>query len=88
MNRVDVVDLVVDLVDVDLVDVDRDVDLVDVDRVDAALADISRIDNEFGVSDFLVLKNAAQRTSQYLKWTSRARVLTCIICHNSFVTTV
>ena len=37
-NRVDVVDLVVDLVDVnlhiDLVDVDLDVDLVDVDFVD------------------------------------------------------
>ena len=30
MSRVDVVDLVVDLVDVDLVDVDLDVDLVDV----------------------------------------------------------
>ena len=38
MNRVDVVDLVVDLVDVDLdvdlVDVDLEVDLVDVDLVD------------------------------------------------------
>ena len=38
MNRVDVVDLDVDLVDVDLdvdlVDVDLDVDLVDVDLVD------------------------------------------------------
>ena len=38
MNRVDVVDLVVDLVDVnldiDLVDVDLDVDLVDVDLVE------------------------------------------------------
>ena len=38
MNRVDVVDIVVDLVDVDLdvdlVDVDLDVDLVDVDLVD------------------------------------------------------
>ena len=38
MNRVDVVDLVVDLVDVnldvDLVDVDLDVNLVDVDLVD------------------------------------------------------
>ena len=37
MNRVDVVELVVDLVDVDLdvglVDVDLDIDLVDVDRV-------------------------------------------------------
>ena len=30
MNRVDVVDRVVDLVDIDLVDVDLDVDLVDV----------------------------------------------------------
>ena len=38
MNRIDAVDLVVDLVDVnldiDLVDVDLDVDLVDVDLVD------------------------------------------------------
>ena len=38
MNRVDVIDLVVDLVDtdldVDLVDNDLDVDLVDVDLVD------------------------------------------------------
>ena len=38
MNRVDAVDLVVDLVDIhldiDLVDVDLDVDLVDVDLVD------------------------------------------------------
>ena len=38
MNRVDVVELAVDLVDVDLdvdlVDVDLDVDLVDVDLVD------------------------------------------------------
>ena len=34
MNRVDVVDLDVDLVDVDLVDVDLDVDLVDADLVD------------------------------------------------------
>ena len=32
MNRIDVVELVVDLVDVDLADVDLDVDLVDVDR--------------------------------------------------------
>ena len=38
MNRVDVVDLIVDLVDVDLdidlVDVDLNVDLVDIDLVD------------------------------------------------------
>ena len=39
MNRVDVVDLVVDLVDVDL-----DVDLVDVDLVDVDLADVDLVD--------------------------------------------
>ena len=45
MNRVDVVDLVVDLVDVDLdidlVDVDLDADLVDVGLVDVVLAAFS-----------------------------------------------
>ena len=44
MSRVDVVDLVVDLVDVDLdvdlVDVDLDVDLVDVDLVDVDRVDV------------------------------------------------
>ena len=53
MNRVDVVDLVVDLVDVDLVDVDLDVDLVDVDLdvdlVDVDLADIGLVDVDFEV---------------------------------------
>ena len=43
MNRVDVVDLVVDLVDVDLVDVDLDIDLVDVD-LDADLVDVGLVD--------------------------------------------
>ena len=47
MNRVDVVDLVVDLVDVDLdidlVDVDLDVDLVDVGLVDVVPAVFSRV---------------------------------------------
>ena len=47
MNRVDVVDLVVDLVDVgldiDLVDVDLDVDLVDVGPVDVVPAVYSRV---------------------------------------------
>ena len=47
MNRVDVVDLVVDLVDVDidvdLVDVDLDVDLVDVD-LDVDLVDVDLVD--------------------------------------------
>ena len=46
MNRVDVVDLVVDLVDVDLdidlVDVDLDVDLVDVGLVDVVLGCIGQ----------------------------------------------
>ena len=37
MNRVDVVELVVDLVDVDL-----DVDLVDVDLADIGLVDVDR----------------------------------------------
>ena len=48
MNRVDVVELVVDLVDVDpdvgLVDVDLDVDLVDVVLVDVDLVDVDRVD--------------------------------------------
>ena len=55
MNRVDVVDLVVDLVDVnldiDLVDVDLDVELVDVDLVDildADLVDADLVDILFG----------------------------------------
>ena len=47
MNRVDVVDLVVDLVDVnldiDLVDVDLDVDLVDVDLVDILFVVLSML---------------------------------------------
>ena len=47
MNRVDVVDLVVDLVhvdlDVDLVDVDLDVDLVDVD-LEVDLVDVDLVD--------------------------------------------
>ena len=52
MNRVDVVDLVVDLVDVDLdvdlVDVDLDVDLVDVDLD----VDLDVEVSNFRVSDF------------------------------------
>ena len=50
MNRVDVVELVVDLVDVnldiDLVDVDLDVDLVDVD-LDVDLVDVDLVDIMF-----------------------------------------
>ena len=53
MNRVDVVDLVVDLVDVDLdidlVDVDLDVDLVDVGLVDIVPAVFS----VFGIQLYL-----------------------------------
>ena len=44
MNRVDVVDPVVDLVEVDL-----DVDLVDVALVDVDLADIGLVDVDFEV---------------------------------------
>ena len=58
MNRVDVVELVVDLVDVDLdvglVDVDRDVGLVDVDLVDVDLVDVDLADvdlADFGLVD-------------------------------------
>ena len=47
MNRVDVVDLVVDLVDVNLdidpVDVELDVDLVDVDLVDILFVVLSML---------------------------------------------
>ena len=43
MNRVDVVDLVVDLVDVDL-----DVDLVDVDLVDVDFVDVDLVDVDIG----------------------------------------
>ena len=52
MNRVDVVELVVDLVDVDLdvglVDVDLDVDLVDVD-LDVDLVDVDLVDVDLEV---------------------------------------
>ena len=96
MNRVDVVDLVVDLVDVDLdvdlVDVDLDVDLVDVDLdvvpfcgcCPAGGLDLEKssffvfcLDLSLGTMlDSLVLKNAVECTSQRLKWTSGARVMT------------
>ena len=58
MNRVDVVDLVVDLVDVgldiDLVDVDLDVDLVDVGLVDVP-AVFSRVRVGVGVWGWVTL---------------------------------
>ena len=122
MNRVDFVDTVVDLADVDLDvdpvdvdladvdladvdlgDVDLDVDLVDVNLVDldlgdVDLADIGLVDVDFDLDldritrqeccRLLSFENAAQRTSQYVKWTSAARVLTLCFSHNSFVTTV
>ena len=78
-------DLDVDVVDVDLVlvDGDRDVDRVVVDLVDVDLVDVDLVDIGLdldkiakSVLDFVVLKNAAQRTSQYVKWTSGARVFT------------
>ena len=54
MNRIDCVDLVIHLVDVDL-DVDRvDVDLVDLDLVDVDLVDV---DLERATDDFFPEKN-------------------------------
>ena len=76
-NKLDVVDLDVDLVDVDLDPDLVDVDLDDVDLVDVDLADNGLVDVELtltltecikSVLDFLVLKNAAECTSQRLKW--------------------
>ena len=43
INRVDVGDLIVDLVDVDRNNVDLDVDLVEVDLVDVDLVDIGLV---------------------------------------------
>ena len=69
MNRVDVVDLVVDLVDVDL-----DVDLVDVDLVDVDFeVDLDR--DRITRKECFRLLSISKRTSQYVKWTSGARVL-------------
>ena len=73
MNRVDVVDLVVDLVDVgldiDLVDVDLDVDLVDVGPVDVVPAVPSRV--RVGVGVVFVLF-APQKKSRGRKGTLAA----------------
>ena len=73
MNRVDVVDLVVDLVDVgldiDLVDVDLDVDLVDVGPVDVVPAVPSRVRVGVGVV-FVVF--APQKKSRGRKGTLAA----------------
>ena len=46
MNRVDVLDIVVDLVDVDIVDVDLDVDLADVD-LNVDRVDVDSVDDDF-----------------------------------------
>ena len=66
MNRVDVVDLVVDLVDVDLdidlVDVDLDVDLVDVGLVDVVPAVFSRVRIGVGVGVGVPLWPPAKNT--------------------------
>ena len=74
MNRVDVVDLVVALVDVgldiDLVDVDLDVDLVDVGPVDGVPAVASRV--RVGVGVVFVLF-ASQKKSRGRKGTLAAR---------------
>ena len=63
MNRLDVVDLDVDLVDVeldvDLVDVDLDVDLVDVDLVD--------VDLDVEVSNFRIFDFSSFRIFEFSK---------------------
>ena len=69
MNRVDVVDLVVDLVDVDL-DVDLvDVDLVDVDLVDVDLVDVDleRAIDKKEITRFVVFVCVALRAASILK---------------------
>ena len=83
MNRVDVVDLVVDLVDVgldiDLVDVDLDVDLVDVGPVDVVPAVNSRV--AVGVGDGVGVGGEVRivRTRAF-KGTLAS---SCIFCHAS-----
>ena len=71
MNRVDVVDLVVDLVDVDLdidlVDVDLDVELVDVGLVDVGPAKFSGVRVGIGVG-------------VWGSWDWGTRVTSCIFC--------
>ena len=73
MNRVDVVDLVVDLVDVDLdidlVDVDLDADLVDVGLVDVVPAAFS----VFGLQLFLCFVLPLAKNTRGRKGTLAAR---------------
>ena len=77
MNRVDVVDLVVDFVDfnlnVDLVDVDLDVDLVDVDLDDQKYDfDVSRTD--LNIVDGLSRNTSTLRTAmQYVRESARSK---------------
>ena len=72
MNRVDVVDLVVDLVDVDLdidlVDVDLDVDLVDVGLVDVVLA-------VFSIFGLFLPPGKKHKRSQGYPWEKRVDLL-------------
>ena len=57
MDRVDVLDFVVDLVDVDLADVDLDVNLVDVVlAVDLVDVDLIDVDFDVEVSNFRIYK--------------------------------
>ena len=80
MNRVDVVDLVVDLVDVDLdidlVDVDLDVDLVDVGLVDVVLAVFS----VFGLWLYLCFFGLRQKTRGRKLTFKGTLVSSCILC--------
>ena len=91
MNRVDVVELVVDLGDVDLdvglVDVDLDVAHVDVAHVDVDLVDVDLVDVDYDVDlardiitrqecfRLLSFEKSSKRISQYVKWASGVPLL-------------
>ena len=85
MNRVDVVDLVVDLVDVgldiDLVDVDLDVDLVDVGPVDVVPAVNSRV--AVGVGDGVGVGVGGEVRIVRTRAFKGTLASSCIFCHAS-----
>ena len=66
MNRVDVVDLVVDLVDVDL-----DIDLVDVD-LDVVLVDVDLVDILFVVLEISLWDMFTKNVEQNHIWTVKS----------------
>ena len=87
MNRVDVVDLVVDLVDVgldiDLVDVDLDVDLVDVGPVDVVPVVSSRVRVGVGVGDGVGVGVGGEVRIVRTRAFKGTLASSCIFCHAS-----